>query len=384
MFMSVRAIFFGIALITAFLAGPASHPVAAAGGVTLYTPYTRISVPPGESIDYSVEILNNGSEVKDIPLYVSGIPKAWVHSLKSGGWNIEQISVLPGEKKNVTLHVDVPLKVNKGNYHFNLVARGYESLPLTVNVSAKGTYKTEFTSNQVNMEGHAGSNFTFSTELMNQTEEKQLYSLRSNAPRGWEVTFKPAYKQATAVEISPNEKKSITIEIKPPAFITAGAYKIPVMAVTNSTSAKLELEVVITGTYDMELTTPTGLLSTKIKAGGEKKLPLLIKNTGSSALTNIKFRTKKPSDWEVTFDPKSVDRVDAGKDARVIATLKASNKAIAGDYATTITAYTPESTSNASFRISVRTPMIWGWVGILIILAAIGSVLYLFRKYGRR
>jgi uncharacterized membrane protein len=32
----------------------------------------------------------------------------------------------------------------------------------------------------------------------------------------------------------------------------------------------------------------------------------------------------------------------------------------------------------------VKTPMLWGWVGVLIIFIALGSVYYLFRKFGRR
>ena len=47
-------------------------------------------------------------------------------------------------------------------------------------------------------------------------------------------------------------------------------------------------------------------------------------------------------------------------------------------------ARTPEVDADAQFRIAVKTPMIWGWVGVLIILATIGVVYYLFRKYGRR
>jgi uncharacterized membrane protein len=47
-------------------------------------------------------------------------------------------------------------------------------------------------------------------------------------------------------------------------------------------------------------------------------------------------------------------------------------------------ARTPEVNSAAEFRIAVKTPIIWGWLGILIIIAACGGVYYLFRKYGRR
>ncbi len=131
--------------------------------------------------------------------------------------------------------------------------------------------------------------FTFTAKLKNSTTEKQLYALRANAQRGWIVTFKANYIQATSVEVEPNATEDITIEINPPDNIEAGTYRIPVSAGTNTTSAALTLEVVITGTYSMELTTPTGLLSTGITAGDEKRMELLIRNTGSSDLTGIKL-----------------------------------------------------------------------------------------------
>ena len=49
-----------------------------------------------------------------------------------------------------------------------------------------------------------------------------------------------------------------------------------------------------------------------------------------------------------------------------------------------MTAKTPEVNTTAEFRISVRTPMIYGWLGVLIIVIVLGGVYYLFRKYGRR
>lgn len=55
-----------------------------------------------------------------------------------------------------------------------------------------------------------------------------------------------------------------------------------------------------------------------------------------------------------------------------------------GDYVTKITARTPEADTTTDFRISVKTPMITGWIGVVVILAALGAVYYLFRKYGRR
>ena len=111
---------------------------------------------------------------------------------------------------------------------------------------------------------------------------------------------------------------------------------------------------------------------------------MVVRNTGSSLLKVIQLSANKPADWEVTFEPSKVDALKAGETSTEMATLKASKNALPGDYVTTIMAKTPEVNADAQFRIAVKTPMIWGWVGVLIIIATIGVVYYLFRKYGRR
>ncbi len=356
----------------------------ASGSVTLYTPYTKISVSPGESIDYAIDVINKSSAICNVEIVLTGLPKGWDYTLKSGGWNVSELSVLPDEKKNVSLKLEVPLKIDKGAYRFNVVAKGLYTLPLTVVVSEQGTFKTEFSCKQPNMEGHANSTFAFSADLKNRTPEKQLYSLRAQAPRGWKVIFKANYKQATSVNVEANASENISIEVDPSDYAEAGTYKIPVQAVTSTTSAEIELEVVITGSYAMELVTPSGLLSASITAGDEKKIDLRVRNTGSAELNDIQLSHAAPSGWEVTFDPKKIDKLDAGKTASVTATVKADKNAIAGDYVTNFEARTPEVSSKVSFRIAVKTPVLMGWIGVLIVFVALGSVFHLFRKYGRR
>ena len=56
----------------------------ASDDVILYTPYTKISVPPGESISYSIDAINNTEEVQKIDIRIYGIPKSWDYTLKSG------------------------------------------------------------------------------------------------------------------------------------------------------------------------------------------------------------------------------------------------------------------------------------------------------------
>ena len=361
-----------------------SYAASANDSVKLYTPYTKISVPPGESIDYAIDIINNSKEIKNVEISIAGMPRGWNYTLKSATWNVNQISVLPGERKSFTLKVEVPLKINKGGYQFRVVAGTFDVLPLVVIVSEQGTYKTEFTTDQANMQGQASSSFSFNTNLKNRTSDKQLYALIAEAPRGWTVNFKSNFQLVTSVNIEANSTLNIAIDVKSPDRIEAGTYKIPVSAVTSTTSARLELEAVITGSYSMELSTPTGLLSTNITAGDVKRVELAVNNTGSSELNDIKLSFTAPINWDITFDPQKVDKLQPGKVAQVFATIKADKKAIAGDYVAGIEAKTPEIGSRISFRISVETSILRGWIGVLIIIIALGSVYYLFRKYGRR
>lgn len=376
---SILFLFLLPALVTA-----SSHASGATDTLTLYTPYTRISLPPGESVEYTIDVINNGKKTHQVDLSVAGMPRGWNYNLKSGGWNISQISVLPGEKKSLSLKVDVPFQVEKGNYSFRVNAGKFGSLPLVINISKQGTYKTEFSATQSNMQGHAGSTFTFSANLKNRTEEKQLYALMAEVARGWVVTFKSGGRAVTSVDVEPNSTANVTIEVNPPTQVDARTYKIPVTATTKGTSANLDLEVVITGTYQMELTTPTGLLSTKVTAGDQRKIELLLRNTGTSELLDIQLLSSNPSGWEVTFEPKSVIKLMPNDVTHVYATIKADKKAIPGDYVINMEAKTPEVSAKAAFRVAVETSMLWGWIGVLVIVLAIGSVYYLFRKYGRR
>lgn len=356
----------------------------AGNGITLYTPYTKIAVPPGESIDYTIDVINSGNRLKNIDILLSGIPEEWNYTLTSGGYSINRIAVLPDEKKTLSLSINVPLKVDKGKYNIKIIGRNYDILPLEIEVSEQGTFKTEFTSDQINMEGPSESNFNFTTKLKNHTGEKQVYALLASAPRGWNVLFKPNGRQATAVEIEPGKTVNLSVEVKPSFQVKSGTYKIPLKATNKYSTAELELEVVIQGSYNLELTTPTGLLSSTITSGSEKQIELLVKNLGSSSLSNVTFSTSKPKDWEISIKPDTLPNIDAGASTEVYATIKSDSKAIPGDYISKITARTPEVSSEASIRVLVKTPLMWGWLGIFIIIGTLGAIYYLFKKYGRR
>lgn len=355
-----------------------------AQSLSLYTPFTKIVAPPGQNITYSVEVINNSNSIKASNIKVTGLPKGWSYDLKSGGWLVEQVSTLPKKNEKLSLNVNVPLKVDKGTYRFKVVAEGYTVLPLTIVVSKQGTYQTQFSSKQYNIEGASNSTFTYNATLRNGTSENQVYALKAITPSGWGVVFKANGKQVSSVNIEANQTQNIIIDVNPPSFIRSGTYKIPISASADNNVARLELETVITGTYNIAMTTPTGLLSTDITAGDNKKIKVLVKNMGSAALDEIKLKAETPSNWNVTFDPKEIAHLDAGKTKEVDATINVDNKALSGDYETQLDLRSSEASTNAKIRVTVHASMLSGWLGILIILMALSSVYYLVRKYGRR
>jgi uncharacterized membrane protein len=382
----MSAVFILLLTFTAFASLPNKSALAAVG-VDLYTPYTGISVSPGDSIDYDVSLINHSGSIQNVSFDVEGLPKNWDHKLTSDSWKLNRLAVQPGKTQNFTLTVKVPLKVDKGDYSFKLVAHGNggtEELPLTVHVSQQGTFKTELQVDQPNMQGSADSDFTYTATLNNKTTHKQRYSLSADNPKGWDTEFKADGKSVTSVVVDPGSSKDIDVTLTPPKNVKKGDYKVTIKASSGSTSAKNVLDAVITGTYDMKLTTPSGRLSDDITAGDQKTIQVKVENNGSAPLRDVSLSADTPPDWKVDFKPEKINKIAPGKSVTVDATVTAADDAIAGDYVVKMTASTDQASSDAQFRMSVKTSMLWGWIGVLIVIAVIVGIYYLFRKYGRR
>lgn len=360
----------------------------AAAQVTLYTPYTGLSATPGETISYTIDVINSESSIKNVTFDVDGLPEGWEYKITANGNAIEQLSVRGGKEEQITLDITVPLEIEQADYRFSLQAVDQNgqrsSLPFLVKLTEEGTFKTEFNVDQSNLQGQTDSSFSYSATIKNRTAEEQNYALTAEAPEGWGVAFKSGSDSITSVTVEPNSEANISIDVTPPENASADTYEITASANGSGTNAKAKLEAVITGSYGMNVTTPNGNLSTTITSGRDKIIDLIIENTGTAALSNVELTATTPTDWEYEFDSNMIPEIAPGESKAVKATLTASDEAIAGDYVTTFTATASETSSEADFRISVETSTLWGLVGILIIIGVIVGLYYVIKKYGRR
>ena len=249
---------------------------------------------------------------------------------------------------------------------------------------AEGRTAPPFTARLMNIEAAANTTFTYNTQLRNTAPVARIYQLSATMPPGWNISFKVEGVQVTSLNIDSGRTQDIAVEINPATEVKPGKYTIPVLAMVGADSLKLQLEAVVKGTYGVTLTTPTGRLSDDVTEGKRKEIHLLVKNTGTITLDNLDLSGQTPPQWEAVFVPSTITRLEPGKDAEVTATLHVPDKTIAGDYVTTFSVKNNNSSANAAFRMTVKTSVLTGWIGVLVILLALGAVYYLIRKYGRR
>ncbi|HTJ51429.1 MAG TPA: NEW3 domain-containing protein [Cyclobacteriaceae bacterium] len=244
--------------------------------------------------------------------------------------------------------------------------------------------KSTFATHLINIEAAVHEAFNYSTTLYNGSSQVRIYDLTATAPEGWSIVFRARGNQITSINIDGGKSETINIEIHPAYNAAPNKYKIPITASASNDTLHLDLEAVVKGSYNVELTTPTGLLSGKITEGEQKEIHLIVTNTGTLNLKDISLSAQAPSKWDATFNPSKLEQLEPGKSADVVAKLTVPDKTLAGDYVITFTAKNNAKSVQTSFRMTVSTSLLSGAVGILIILAAVGLVYFLIRKYGRR
>ncbi|WP_353720239.1 NEW3 domain-containing protein [Dyadobacter sp. 676] len=235
-----------------------------------------------------------------------------------------------------------------------------------------------------NLEAAANETFRYSATLQNGSGESRYYALNAKLPAGWFVTFRTMGSQVTSLLLEAGKSQEVSIEINASPYSKPGKFEIPVTATSAKDTLRLNLEAVLKGAYGIELTTPSGRLSEDVTEGSVEEIICTIKNTGTLPLENVELTAQTPPKWEVTFQPSKVERIDPAGSVDITATVRVPDKTIAGDYVSTFTARNQNTSANASFRIMVKTSLLSGWFGILVILLAVGLVYQLIRKYGRR
>jgi uncharacterized membrane protein len=367
-------------------------PAAAAADVlAVTTPYPSIAVAPGSDASFDLTVTN--SREGTVGLTVTGAPTGWKATLRGGGFVVQGVTAAPGKAGTARLDVTVPADTTatQANLRVEATSGGERAiLAITVLVNAEVAGDITLSTTSPTLTGSSDTDFSFDLTLQNDSAQDQTVSATATGPAGWTVETKLSAAQAASTVVKAGSSTTITVTASPPPDAPAGQTEIDVTARAGTKTIQAKLGVEITGTFTMTLSTPNQLVSAHGAAGSGTTQQVVVKNTGTGPLTNVKMTATQPTEWTVAFDQDTIPAIPAGQEVTVTATITPTGEAVTGDYQVTLKAAAEGANgANAAeadlpMTFTVETSPLWLLAGFALIVAILAGLFYVFRTYGRR
>ena len=352
------------------------------------TPYPAIETQPGSLVKLHLVVESAVPETVD--LSVDGLQAGWQATVRGGGFVIHAITSEPDPGASADVEVAVPASAAPGDYPLEVRASdstgGRSVVAVTLMVAEQVNNGIKLSADFPSLSGDPGTAFSYKLTVANDTPEEQTFTFDPSAPQGWTVTASPtAEARAQTLTIDAGASADVRVTATPPATAEQGMYPVDV-AVTgaNGASGTITLQAEVTGTPKLELATSDQRLDVSGKANTEKRIPIIVANSGTAPLESVKMAGTAPTGWEISFDPQQIDLVLPNETAQVTAIVKPSSDAVAGDYSMSIRSSAGSDSSTIDLRYSLQGSRTLGLVAIGVIAAAFAALAGVFVKFGRR
>jgi uncharacterized membrane protein len=239
----------------------------------------------------------------------------------------------------------------------------------------------------------ATGTFQFSVDINYKGSKDRIFDLNATVPQGWDVFITPQYdasKRISSISLKSSYSgmsENLLITTTPPSWSLPdpGEYKIKLQAVSDSVEGSIDLIAKVTAKYELKTAPTSQRYDTKAKAGQDNTYSIIVANTGTAPIENITFSTDKPEGWEIAFKPEKIDILEINDPKTVDVNIKPPPKTVSGDYMITLRVSGKQATADKmDIRVTVETPTVWGWVGVIIILIVVIGLIAIFMRFGRR
>jgi uncharacterized membrane protein len=375
-------------ILVAATANAADQPAIA--GLFVTTRYPALTIRAGETTTIDLSVRNFRLPPQLLALAVPQIANGWKATILGGGQPVAAVEVAPDSEERLQLRLEPPAGIGHGDYRFIVQAKNAQyddKLPITVTIGEEVPAKLKLTTNFPALRGTATTSFKYKVSATNDSGRDATINFSGDAPKNFQIGFTEAYgsQQLTSIPIEAGKSKDVEAALTIPRDTPAGDYKLVLHAKTEAASADLPVSLTIVGQPRLAISGEGGRLSGEAYAGQASQLTVILRNDGSEAARDIELNATTPEGWKSSFDPKQVPQVPPGTTQDVKVTLTPSERAIAGDYQTTIRASAAGGLSeSANFRITVLTSTLWGAVAIAIIAIALLVVVFAVARFGRR
>ncbi len=386
-----------------------------AGEVLLDAPVRALEMGELEKrVSLDIRLQNQTDERIVVKLVLEDIPTGWDVGVWGRFFDFK-ISQLVVDAKGVdpverpTIRADIPdARPAAGDYAFTLKVTSldeavvYDQARFVITVPparAQGAAAVNLSSTFPELKGPSTSQFSFEVLVNNETGDTNSFDLagevfdeQGTPLSGWDIGFSPTFgeqKLIGAVSVDQGLAERVDVLVTPALTAAPGNYTIVVSASGAGVADDTPLRLILTGRADLFASTDTGRLSLDAKAGGEGRTVLRLTNIGTADLSAVRLQADRPTGWQVTFLDgstaiTSIPSLPSGFESDIGVLIEPPGDAIPGDYQITLRA-TGAGTSDAiDLRVTVSKSTIWGWLGIVLVLAVVGGLVGLFVRLGRR
>lgn len=357
----------------------------AATSIVLTTPYPAVAVAPGSTVNFDISITTQ--DPGRVDLTVSRVPDTWTAVLRGGGFTVDGVESDGSTATKVTLGVTVPPEATAGTQRIDVkgtMSGASTTLSVDIRVAPNAAGDVSLTTDTPQLKGASDTTFTFNLTLKNDTPEDLPFTAQATGPAGWTMTAQVgSQSQAASVIVKAGSTSAVSVTAKPSDGTAAGDYPIGVDVTSGSRTAHADLAVTITGSYKLAMTTSDGRLNMNATAGSSSDITLTLSNTGTADIEGAALTSSAPTGWTVKFDNPTVT-VPAGQQIQAVAHVTPSSDAIAGDYIATFKATAPVANASTDIRVTIETSLLWGAVGIGLIVLVLAGLWWTFHRFGRR
>lgn len=373
------------------------HPVMALAQepppLTLTSFFTRVAVKPGDTITTTLQVKSDLTAPVEV-LFSVEKPQGWGVELRSMGYNVTAIYVSPGERRSIDIRIKIPDNASPGVYQLlvKAVGGGAESNPVrfVITVGRRPALKPlDLRVSFPSLNGQPGDTLEYRFDVKNNLDRDVTVDFTvEEAPPGWDIFFKPSTFERRVISSitvrSGFTETGLVVSVKIPETAKPGEYRIRFAVSTEGYREEAALIARVTGIRRYLFTTPTGLLSVEVEAGGLRNVTLLIINEGTETLRDTSISVVPPAGWNVKVIPEEVDILEPGRTATLTLSINPPANSLAGDYRLRVTASNElAGTKTIDLRVTVTKQAYWGVIGVVVVVASVLALLVIFWKFGR-
>lgn len=381
-----------IVILSSMVVTPGILVTEQSSGLEISTHFTTVYLELDRSLSTTLYIKNNLPKPIDALLLVIK-PDKWTVEFHLMGYNVSDVFLDSGERKEVELKISPPKDASPGKYNITILAKAGDILSNKITFAIHLLPKSEVPPLEVSvpyptLAGEPGSTLDYRFDIKNNMEREIVLGFDVNAPEGWSVVFKPSTYEnrvISSITLRPGEKAiGLVMSVRIPDNAKPGDYRINFSISAEGYVKEASVVAKVTGIRKYTLRTADGLLSFEIQAGEEKNVTLLIVNEGTENINNIKFWSTPPSGWKVKIEPEKVNVLEAGGTKAITLSIRPPSNTLAGDYSLDITADSEDAgIQSLKLRITVTKQTYWGLIGVLVIVVSITALLLIFWRFGR-